>query len=213
MVHRIRVCVLQILLNNWHPTPLIVSWKLKGLPHPPSCAFSSQSQFLETAVCYGSLPCLSGPGWIRRLHSAEITQCKQTTVHGNLSAQLTAWFWSNTGTRRHLHLFDRSCKGQEEILPFTKWVFIQPFPWMCHSQGWTWEAGNVSGAEMLEHSNNTVLIIMNGWVLSGCKHTSQNVCYSVTTAPWWISHKMPVFFEMVHSALAWTPRAAIHWSN
>lgn len=66
-VDRIIACVIQILLNNWHRSPLIISWKLKGLPHPLSCAFSSQSQFLEIAICYGSLPCLSGPEWIRHL--------------------------------------------------------------------------------------------------------------------------------------------------
>lgn len=64
-VDRIIACVIQIPLNNWHRSPLIISWKLKGLPHPPSCAFSSQSQLLDIAVCYGSLPRLSAPEWIR----------------------------------------------------------------------------------------------------------------------------------------------------
>lgn len=145
-IDRIIACVIQILLNNGHRSPLIISWKLKGLPHPLSCAFSSQSQFLERAVCYGSLPCLSGPEWIRHLPICILQRSLSASSPLCMEIRLQNWQLDFDCTLARGSIYTWLIGGQEEILPFTKWVFIQPFPWMCHSQGWTWEAGDISGA-------------------------------------------------------------------
>lgn len=133
-----------------------------------------QSQFWEIAICYDRLICLSGLRRIRHLPICILHRALRVSRPLPMEISLQNWrldFWLYTSTRQHLHLFYRSHKVQEEILPFTKCVFFRPFlEWAGRGKPGMWLA-----LRRLDFPNNISLIIMSGWVLSRYKHPDQNV--------------------------------------